>query len=115
MVSRLFILSHFCCLDFFVCKSNQFTAFSHGFCFTMCLKNICIYIIIYSAGEYTAVPPMYPKVLRSMTNSGGPRPRALGDDHPTDAVPKARLSDVPRENWGSRANEESEGLSLRLV
>jgi hypothetical protein len=51
-----------------------------------------------------------------MTDSGGPRPRALGLVHATDAMPGVRLGDggAQDERAGSR-KETSEGLSLRLV
>jgi hypothetical protein len=38
--------------------------------------------------------------LCSLTNSGGLRPQVLGNDHATDAVPKARLTDVSTRELG---------------
>jgi hypothetical protein len=36
---------------------------------------------------------MYPTVVRLSIDSGGPRPRTLGDNYATDAMPNSRLSD----------------------
>jgi hypothetical protein len=60
----------------------------------MCSRYILEYMLLYSAGEYNdALSTNVSEGLCSITNSGGPRLRVLGDDHTIDAMPKTWLSD----------------------
>jgi hypothetical protein len=42
---------------------------------------MCIYFIVYSAGEYTGLSTYAPKGLHLPIDSGGPRLQVLGDNH----------------------------------
>jgi hypothetical protein len=81
--------------------------------FMVCSKNI--YILLYSAGEYSSACPLCIQRLcgHLSIDSSCPRPQALGDDHATDAMPKTRLGDGCTEE--SQLREQGiKGLSLRL-
>jgi hypothetical protein len=54
-----------------------------------------------------------PKGLHSLIDSGGPRPRALGDNHATDAVPRVRLGDGCARESGQFEERDVRGLIPR--
>jgi hypothetical protein len=56
---------------------------------------------------------VYPTVVRSSIDSSDPRPRALGDNHATDAVPKDRLSDGCMGEWSRFEEQDIQGLIPR--
>jgi hypothetical protein len=56
---------------------------------------------------------MYLKVLRSLINSSGTRPQALGNNYATNAVPKTQLSDGSARGLGWSREQSVRGLIPR--